>query len=304
MKVKKRNIWIIGIVVLLVAIYLLFGQNKFGNVYQYKGGTLRYSENRGKVDYKISFKFENESYKVYGVDFESRNFMYEQTRIYGLLFLPKSSSDVPGLVYLPGGGMNKEQRANLLGELASEGYAVLAIDQRGIGQTGGTYLNFEQDYDMFMKGNEPIQHLSVYDGLRAFDVMREIQGVDKDKIAIGGESMGGRYALIAGAIDKRIKGVVVISASGFHVPQSNQPYNSYLISVDPDHYVDKISPRELVMIQTKNDSVVKLEDAQKTFYLAKEPKKFYLIDDPECSHGYCWAMWGDLNDGLKEIFSR
>lgn len=298
LSIKKRKICALIVLIIAALGYFLIGGGK--EIYQFEGNTLDYSENRGKVDYKTSLRFEDKNYEVYNVDFQSGNFMNEQTRIYGLLFLPKSKNKVPGLVFLPGGGMKKEQRTDLSGRLANEGYAVLVIDQRGIGQTGGTYLALEQDYRVFADGNEPIQHLSVYDGLRAFDVLREIKVVDKNNIAIGGESMGGRYALIAGAIDERIKGVVVISTAGFHVPESNEPYNDYLISVDPDHYVDKISPRRLVMIHARNDSVVKLDDAQRTFYLAGEPKNFYLLE--ECNHGYCNEMWGDLNEGLGLVF--
>ena len=33
--------------------------------------------------------------------------------------------------------------------IAKEGYAVLTIDQRGVGETGGYYLSFQDDYSVF-----------------------------------------------------------------------------------------------------------------------------------------------------------
>ena len=154
----------------------------------------------------MSFNSTNGSLEIYNLAFQSRNFLNYTTKIYGLLFIPKSDKPVPGLVLLPGGSVPKENEAGLARIIANLGYAVLTIDQRGIGQTGGYYLGFQDDYKVFASGNEPVQHLSVYDALASYDVLKQIKGVDKDNMAIAGESMGGRYAIIAAAIDKRLKG--------------------------------------------------------------------------------------------------
>ncbi len=83
-----------------------------------------------------------------------------------------------------------------------------------------------------------MQHLAVYDVLRSFDFLREQKEIDKNNIIVVGESMGGRYGIIASAIDNRIKGVIGISTSGFHI--SINPLiegNDYMISVDADNYI-------------------------------------------------------------------
>jgi len=47
-------------------------------------------------------------------------------------------------------------------DIANLGYAVLVIDQRGIGQTGGSYPSLQDDYEYIYLGKESIQHLGVY----------------------------------------------------------------------------------------------------------------------------------------------
>jgi hypothetical protein len=304
-KVRKKTALVISsiLVIVIIAVVLFFLFYKPTSIYQFKDDTFYYSQNRGVPDYILSLNRTENSFEVYNVNFKSRNFMNYETRIYGLLFKPKSnfSSSVPGLVLLPGGAVTKESESIFAEKIAKLGYAVLTIDQRGVGQTGGYYLWLDQDYEVFINGNEPVQQLSVYDGLVATDVLGIVSGIDKNNIAIAGESMGGRYAIIAAAQDKRLRGALIISSSGFNFKKTGHPYDSYLISVDPDHYIDKISPNKLFMLHGSNDSIINLSEAQRTFGLAKEPKRFFIADD--CSHGYCDKMYNELVTDLKMLFS-
>lgn len=300
MKIKKRTLRLI--ILLLLVVLLLFAFVKYLNKdpYEFKGDKFSYSGNRGKTQYTSDLINKTQGMEVYSVKYKSRDFLTYPTTIYGLLFMPPGRKNIPGIVLLPGGGVTKESESALAKNLANEGYAVLTIDQRGIGETGGVYLGIEQDYDIFLKGKEPIQHLSVYDALGAYDVLKNTANIDKENIAIAGESMGGRYAIIAGAIEKGFKGVVVISSSGFHVKKENTSENSYLLSIDPDHYISDISPRPLFMLHGSNDTKVKADDAKLTFSIAKDPKKFFIAEG--CGHGYCEEMDDVLREGFKEIF--
>ena len=304
MKIKKRTLKIIIVVILLIiAFFLIRPFFKAKDPYQFKGDKLYYSEKRGKPDFDMSLMAKNDTFDLYKVNFVSRNFLEYPTKIYGLLFMPHQEKNIPALVLLPGGGVNKENEARVATIIVKMGYAVLTIDQRGIGETDGNLLNMDDDFKVFAQGKEPIQHVSVYDALRTFDVLREIKGIVKNNIAMSGESMGGRYAMIATGIDKRIKGAVIISSAGFHVPNDPaKPYTPYLLSIDPDHYIADISPRPLFMFHGTNDTTVKLTDAQYTFSLAKEPKKFFIAQD--CHHGYCDAMKDDFEKSLRELFGK
>ena len=248
----------------------------------------------------MSLKEEKDNVKIYRVNFESRNFLEYKTKIYGLFVTPKNKTNIPGLILLPGGSVTKESESILGEKIANMGYAVLTFDQRGIGETGGYYLGIQEDYNIFSQGKEPIQHSSVYDALKAYDVLKKINNINKNNIAIAGESMGGRYAIIAAALDKRLKGVIVISSSGFHIQNESMPYTPYLFSVDPDNYIGKISPNYVFMLHSLNDSTVPLKDAKITFELANEPKKFYEVKD--CPHGYCEKMFEELKEDLRIMF--
>ena len=302
MRIKKRTLKVIGLVI--IALLLICGlclyRNK--NQYAFQEDSFSYSSDRGRPEYSISLRSHNETFDVYDVDFKSRPFLEYPARVYGLLLMPKNHGKVPGVVLLPGGGISKEAEFPHAAIIANRGYAVLVIDQRGIGQTDGNYPSFEDDAIILRQGKEPIQHLCVYDALRASDVLREMTNVDKEKIALVGLSMGGRYAIIAGALDKKIKGVIAISSAGFHVSKDNSPESGYFLSIDPDQYISRISPNYLFMIHGTNDTKVPIQDAEITFSIAKEPKKFF--EAKGCGHGYCDNMHENLKSALKEIFGQ
>lgn len=303
MKIKRRTIRYLILIILILLIFLSINKYINKDPYSFKEDSFSYSRFRGKTEYSMSLKEKNNTYDVYDINFRSKNFLEYQTIIYGLLFMPKNKEDLPGLIILPGGGVTKENEAELASKIADLGYAVLTIDQRGIGQTDGYFLSYEDDYKVFSQGKEPMQHLAVFDALKAFDVLRKIKGIDQSNIALAGESMGARYAIIAAAIEKNLKGVIVISTSGFHIKKDNSGQeNNYYLSIDPDNYIDKVSPNKLFMFHGTNDSVVKLESAKITFDKAKEPKQFFIAEG--CGHGYCEKMKENLTLSLKELFKK
>lgn len=302
MKNNKQIIIIAAVVIVLAAIIYFISNAHPKPIYEIKGNYLVYSQSRPKPQFTLEFNSTNNLIDVYKIKFQSRNFLEYNTTIYGLLFIPKDKTNLPGIVQLPGGGQTKESASVLAKFIAEQDFAVLVFDQRGIGETGGHYLPLEQDYQIFSEGKEPIQHLSVYDALAAFDVMRAQPQVDKTKISILGESMGGRYAIIAAALEPRFKTAFIISASGFHATYNSQlpeKANTFLYSIDSDQYVPKISPGKIIFFQSINDSVTKFQDVQTTYQLAKEPKQFYSYENS--SHGFIDQMKRDLINELEAI---
>ena len=137
------------LIILLVIFFFIF--------YNHKRETYGYSSsyfNRPAPDYKMSLNQTNGSVEIYSINFKSKDFLDYPTLIYGLLFIPKDKKDIPGIVILPGGGVAKEGFKTRSLELANLGYAVLVIDQRGIGETGGPYPSLEEDYQIFASGKE------------------------------------------------------------------------------------------------------------------------------------------------------
>jgi cephalosporin-C deacetylase-like acetyl esterase len=219
------------------------------------------------------------------------NYSSRDAVISALLRIPNSSHPVPGILILPGATVSKEGEQELSAELADMGYASMVIDQRNLGG-----VDFQLDGNLFQAGQEPTQHKMVFDALKAVDVMRQYPAVDPDNIAIIGISNGGRFAIIAAAIDPSISGVVGISTSGYDVEsfiandsgQVTENQTRFLRSIDPDTYLSRLPPRQLVMMHMINDSTIPIDLAQVTYDKAGEPKVFYPVEGS--GHGYNAAM--------------
>ncbi len=262
-------------------------------------GIMSYPTDRGVPVFDSMIVNNSPDHTLQYINYSSRDAV-----ISALLRLPNSSGQVPGILILPGAAVTKEGEQGLSAELAKMGYASMVIDQRN---NGG--VDFQMDGELFEAGYEPDQHKMVYDALRAVDVMRQYPEVDPDNIAIIGISNGGRFAIIAAGIDPSVNGVVGISTNGYDVEsfisepsgQLTQNQTRFLRSIDPDIYLDKLSPRKLVMIHMTNDSVIPLELAQATYEKANEPKVFYPLEGT--GHGYNDAMKDVLEDELTHMFS-
>lgn len=288
-KIGKKPKYILisaaAFVLIAILIFLIFVFNR--QDFDFKTSKLTYAERRAPPNYEISKIIETPNYSVFNLTYDSADFMGEEGKIHGLLYVPKSQEKMPAMFFLPGGGVKKEDEkaANAIAEI---GYVVLVIDQRGVGETGGFYPALMDDKLLFYGNKGSVQHLGVYDALRGIDVLKSMDYVDKKNIAIGGSSMGGRYAIIAASLDKTITKALIISSSGFHIDSTPYANDSYFLSIDPDRYIDEISPAKLIMIHSANDSTIKIEDAKYTYGLANSPKAFYEVEN--CIHGFCSDM--------------
>ncbi|MDM7935115.1 MAG: alpha/beta hydrolase, partial [Methanothrix sp.] len=182
-------------------------------------------------------------------------------------------------------------------------YATLTLDQRDLGVTDP-----EADLELFMKGDEPLEHLMVHDALCAAEILRSIPGIDPDRILYAGESNGGRTAIIACALDEGSRGVLAISTCGYGVQAAvssgileDQQQIRFYRSIDPETYLGDLPPRMLVMLHSRNDTVIPYGRAIRTYSLARQPRALYAVG---CArHGYCQEMDGYLEEALQEIAS-
>jgi dienelactone hydrolase len=263
-------------------------------------GIMSYPTDRGIPVFESTIINDTPEFSLESIIFSSRD-----AQIAALMRIPTSSTPVPGVLILPGATVSKEGQQDLSEELVDMGYASMVIDQRNLGG-----VDFQLDSQLFEAGEEPIEHKMVFDALKAVDVMQENPKIDKDNIAIIGISNGGRFAIIATALDPSIKGVVGISTSGYDVEsyisqnsgQMTENQTRFLSSIDPDSYLDKIPPRKLVMIHMQNDSIIGIDLAQATMNKAQEPKVFYPVEGS--GHGYSKAMRSVLETELDQIFSQ
>jgi dienelactone hydrolase len=259
-------------------------------------GILNYSKDRGNVLYDEA-DLGNTKDRLIKVSYDSRG-----DKIYGILRIPKREGEkVPGIVLLPGAGVTKETEQRVASVLSEMGYATLTIDQRGIGESTNDVGSLQSNYEIFRHGGEPPVHKMVYDALRAYDLLSGRSEVDPNKIVFMGESMGGRTAIIAAAIEQRAKGVVGMSTGGYGLGAVTPDNNLTVFqrSIDPDAYIDLISPRKVLMIHSSKDNVIPLLNSENTFSFAKEPKRFV---NASCEiHGYCGEMRDGLETGLRWI---
>ncbi len=218
------------------------------------------------------------------LSFESRG-----ENLQALLRIPAKSSSSPGLVLLPGAGVSKEAEQGLASEISKMGYATLTLDQRNFGG-----INVERDLELFRAGLEPLEYTMVYDALKASDVLAAQPEIDHGKLAILGESNGGRFAVLACALNPSLKGVIGISTAGYGTGETGPSHaddpDAYRFSrsIDPDTYLSTLPPAKFVQIHSFNDTVISHDLALRTFALAEEPKAMYNVT--EATHGYTASM--------------
>src|SRR3989338_3363987 len=310
MKAKKKHVYISAAVVLLAVAAIIYfnplskqkkdaaekpgGDNKIMWMVD-KNGYLYYPLERENIKFRRDNYSETSSLLISKIIFESKG-----ANIYGLLASPKSAAEqLPGIILLPGAGVSKESKLELAKNISALGAVVLVIDQRGVGETDGGFPSLDDDYARLLDSKEPYQHLMVYDALKAYDLMYSAPFVDPDRIIIAGESLGGRIGIIAAAIERRINGVLVISSAGFDFEITNDTrVNAFLKSIDSEHYIDLITPRKLVMMHNANDNAVPVSSAVRAYSKAQEPKRFVLVNDTACNHGYCDSMYDGLVESL------
>lgn len=296
LKIKKRHFYFaIAAIILFLAISIASARLNKSLISIDNSGFLAINAKK-PIDYRLFPYEEKEDYTIKKAAYASFG-----KEIYGFLVLPKQSGKLPGIVLLPGAGVDKKSELSLAIKLAHEGYAVLTIDQRGIGETGGDAPSLEEDMSAYLNGNYAAQHFMVADALAAINILKKQDAVNPNKIIVMGESLGGRVALMAAAIDKGISGAIAISTAGFHYSGGNDDKSRFIKSIDPDNYIFGISPRKVFMLHNSYDKNVPFESALITFKKAKEPKEFILVNDTMCNHGFCDSMFHDINLSLASM---
>jgi dienelactone hydrolase len=288
----------IVIIAIVVAVHLSFSSQSWQVTEE---GRLQYST--PKPEYNLELLEEDNRSQLFEIEFGSRD-----QQIEGLLCKPEMNisgvgKGLPGIVLLPGATVTKEREQGLAKYLCGQGFASLTIDQRNLGG-----VDIQGDLQSFLQGAEPTEHKMVYDALAAAEVLRAQPDIDPDRIIYAGESNGGRFAIIACALDPKARGVIAISTCGYGTGMAissgelqDPDRIRFFRSIDPDTYLDEIPPRKLVMIHSRNDTVIPYGLAQSTYAKAAQPKDFDLVG---CNlHGYCAEMSSYLGEQLEEMDS-
>ena len=316
MKIKIRTLKSIGYSLLFLVVVFLAGYFYYNSYYVEKfylseNGYLIHAS-KVPVAFTSSIVEKTSDYTKKKIIFQSKD-----AEIYADLYLPTiaakenkvNNNDVDttkfdAVIFFPAAEKTKKNTAERGKIIAKLGYAALIPDVRGLGETGGRLTSLEQDYQLFLQGKEPVYHATIYDGLQAAKVLKDLPEINN--YIYSGESLGGRTAIIDGALqdknDPRFKGVLALSTSGYgDITKNNKELQRYLNSVNADFYVANIAPRKIIMIHADKDATIPIKLAKNTFEKAAEPKKFLVISNSSC-HGYCPQMDEELKKALQELF--
>lgn len=181
----------------------------------------------------------------------------------------------------------------LLAEMFSkEGFLTCIFNFRGAGTSEGNLdlLGWTRDLDAV------ISYLS------------RLDDVDDTRISLMGFSGGAAVSTYVAARDKRISSLVINASpaefSMFTIgkgiesfldqcrgigtirdndfPPSIEEWEEHFQQVNPINWIDKVSPRPLLIIHGEMDELIDLDDARRLYEKAKEPKELFMI--PEGSH--------------------
>ncbi len=150
----------------------------------------------------------------------------------GTLSLPRGEGPHPGIVLLTGGGPFDRDEASgpnrplkdLAWGLASRGVAVLRFDK--ITYTRPDLVAADRDFTV---ADEYVPHT-----LAAIEMLRAHSAVDRNRIHVGGHSMGGKVAPRVAQADPTLAGLVLLAADAEPMHHAIVRVLRYMVSLDPD----------------------------------------------------------------------
>ncbi len=186
--------------------------------------------------------------------------------------MPESDPPWPGVVVLHGAGSCKENHADFARLAADYGWAVLAFDQRGHGESLGE-----------------MSPAAIDDTVAMVRLLAAREGVDPDRICVRGSSMGGFVAIHAAAVSDGIAGAIAICPAGERMLLDS--LRSDLLEMQADR--DALEPwleehdlrdaaalmddKPLILLHAKGDEEVPCDFSQELFDSAAEPRKLVIV---------------------------
>ena len=201
----------------------------------------------------------------------------------------------PCVIFLHGIGQNKGFLEEIAKYYTDEGFAIVSFDQYTRGERrvekGGVYRGIA---DLRRRAA-----LNVLETRRLIDYLESRKDIAADRIYLNGASFGAITGSTAAAFEPRIRASVLTYGGGdiatLLASTSAEKaldergaswllgplcsLGSYLFApADPIRYVEKISPRPVLMQVGRDDSVVPMASGQKLYDAAKDPKELVIYE--------------------------
>jgi uncharacterized protein len=194
-------------------------------------------------------------------------------------WLPDDRPPWPGVVIVHGAGSRKENHADFARLAVASGWAALAFDLPGHGDS-----------------EEAMSGAAVNDVIAMARLLGSQDGVDAGRVAVRGSSLGGFLSICAAAACDEIAGVIAICpASEDHLASGLRRGNlemrvddpvgleAWLIAQDIGDAVERIAPRPLILMHAEGDTQIPSDHSEELYERAGEPRK--LVIAPGGAHG-------------------
>jgi uncharacterized protein len=192
-----------------------------------------------------------------------------------MLWLPKSPPPWPGMVIVHGAGSRKENHGDFGRACAASGWAALAFDQRGHGDS-----------------TEGMGPAALGDVARMARFLAGLDGVDRARVCVRGSSMGGFIAIQAAATSEAIAGAIAICPAGADDllrglradtlemridAGAEESLAAWLAEHDLREAVELMGSKPLLLIHARGDDQIPYERSEELHARAAEPRKLVLL---------------------------
>ena len=192
-----------------------------------------------------------------------------------VLWLPQSPPPWPAMVILHGAGSRKENHGDFGRACSASGWAALAFDQRGHGES-----------------RDGMSPAALADVGRMARFLAGLDGVDAARVCARGSSMGGFMAIQAAASTDQINGAIAICPAGAeHLlrglragtlemrldPGATRALDAWLAEHDLGSAVELMGSKPLLLIHARGDAQIPFDWSEHLYSRAREPRKLILM---------------------------
>jgi uncharacterized protein len=193
------------------------------------------------------------------------------------LWLPESPPPWPGLLIVHGAGSRKENHGDFARLASGSGWAALAFDQRGHGESDGE-----------------MSPAVVADASAMAKMLGSLDGVDQGRVCVRGSSLGGFVAIHAAAVEPAIAAVIAICPAGermlldgirrgrLEMRADTEALVPWLEEHDLRDAVELLGEKPLILLHARGDEEVPASWSEELYERATDPRK--LITMPGGHH--------------------